>query len=782
MSQYNFSTLNDKELEVLVRDLLTKEFSIPFQSFKTGKDKGIDLRYSTTSSENKIIVQVKHYLKSGYSQLLYVLKNDEKDKVQKLNPERYILVTSIGLSPTDKEKIKDALNPYILSTNDIFGADDLNGLIAKYESIEKKHFKLWFSNVNIIQKIVTNGIDGRSSFIEEKIKKNTGIYVVNQAYEKAIDILRNQKILLITGIPGVGKTTLANLITYRLLSNDFRLVYIDEKVREAEDMFDNDVNVKQLFYFDDFLGSNYLEIVNSRNTDKSIVNFIERVKSTKNKYLILTTRSTILNQARSTHEKLSRANLDSLKYEIEIKAYSDYDKAKILYNHLYFNDLDFEFINEIFKNKNYWRIIEHDNYNPRLIEYFTKEQNISHLKTNEYFDFIISNLDNPEEIWDSALRNQLNTSEKYFLFTLLSLGRRTSKGNLEKAFDSKIEYEVINHGFTREVNIFNISLRNLMDGYITNTVLHHRWSNNYIDFINPSLRDYLISFFNTNNSEKWRLIESFIFVEQFLLIFSTRDVAKNKIIIENNEIRKFLEIAYSKDLVSIYSGNTGSVRLRLIGLIDSFRINHNDDLIDKLIINCLNEIEWRKLDFFFLNDILPVIEKDDLNSSLYEYFKTNWDIIIEKFFEIANTDNDLERIKNIFEKVEIDYKDYKNEDENWKDTIVNVVNRIFKVEADEIFERTENEIYSISDFESMEEEIYTRYNELSSSYLNEDEVEPDYNPCDNINKDSLIEENKTAQADADADADAYKEEWKFRENEKYDSVAKIDDLFSVIEK
>jgi flagellar biosynthesis GTPase FlhF len=215
MSQYNFSTLNDKDLEELARDLLNREFSeIRFQNFKTGKDKGIDLRYSTNNFENEIIVQVKHYLKSGYNALLNTLKNKEKEKIEKLNPKRYIVFTSVALSPTDKEKIKKELLPYILTTNDIFGSDDINGLLAKYPDIEKKHFKLWFSNTEIIQKIVNNGIEGRSAFIENKIKRNLGIYVVNKSFDDALDILRKQKVLMITGIPGIGKTTLANLITY----------------------------------------------------------------------------------------------------------------------------------------------------------------------------------------------------------------------------------------------------------------------------------------------------------------------------------------------------------------------------------------------------------------------------------------------------------------------------------------------------------------------------------------------------------------------------------------
>lgn len=128
MPQYDFSTLNDKDLENLSRDLLSKELDVPFQSFKVGKDKGIDLRYSTPFLHNDIVVQVKHYYKSGCSVLKSKLKKDELPKVLKLNPRRYIIVTSVSLSPTDKEAIMDIMSPYILSTGDIYGADDINNL------------------------------------------------------------------------------------------------------------------------------------------------------------------------------------------------------------------------------------------------------------------------------------------------------------------------------------------------------------------------------------------------------------------------------------------------------------------------------------------------------------------------------------------------------------------------------------------------------------------------------------------------------------------------------
>ena len=97
---YDFSTLNDRDLEELVRDLLSKKLNVDFQSFKPGADKGIDLRYSTINDENEIIVQVKHYAGSGLSKLKSSLRTKETKKVVLLNPQRYLFCTSLALYNT----------------------------------------------------------------------------------------------------------------------------------------------------------------------------------------------------------------------------------------------------------------------------------------------------------------------------------------------------------------------------------------------------------------------------------------------------------------------------------------------------------------------------------------------------------------------------------------------------------------------------------------------------------------------------------------------------------
>ncbi len=75
MLDYDFGILQYNEFECLTRDLLQAEFGIYIESFKDGRDNGIDLRYGTAKGTNAI-VQVKRYktwneLKSKLTSVAY---------------------------------------------------------------------------------------------------------------------------------------------------------------------------------------------------------------------------------------------------------------------------------------------------------------------------------------------------------------------------------------------------------------------------------------------------------------------------------------------------------------------------------------------------------------------------------------------------------------------------------------------------------------------------------------------------------------------------------------
>ena len=117
MADYDFSTLNSSDLEELACDLLNADkpsgSKIRYKTFKDGKDQGIDFRYSTATNDNAQVGQVKHYYRTGYAGMLTHLKNTEVDKVKKLNPGKYIFVTSVDLSTANTSAIKTTFAPYI---------------------------------------------------------------------------------------------------------------------------------------------------------------------------------------------------------------------------------------------------------------------------------------------------------------------------------------------------------------------------------------------------------------------------------------------------------------------------------------------------------------------------------------------------------------------------------------------------------------------------------------------------------------------------------------------
>ena len=467
------------------RDILNYQFSLDLQDFKAGTDGGIDLRCSSELNGNSIIVQAKHYQKSGYNSLFKTLVNVELPKVIALKPDRYMIATSVEMSPQQKDKIFQHFKPFLNSTNDIFGKEDLNKYLETFPEIETKWYKLWLSSVNVLNTILYNAVLGRSSFAENKIRSAIQLYVHTQNYNDAFDILKHNKYILITGQPGVGKTTLASLLTYRLLAQKYQLVYIDSEVKDAEQLFDNSPEIKQLFFFDDFLGANYLEIFQPKTTESAFVNFLERIQATEGKYLVLTTRTSIFRNAIDKFEKMKRIKLEIARHEIELGQYSNLDKAKILYNHIYHSSLPDHLRQEVLSNGNYWKVILHRNYNPRLIEFITNVKNSGLIKKGSYMSFVINSLDNPEEVWRHAYEQQLTLEEKVLLLSIYSQKYSSSEADTKEIFDVMLKYEIANKNHVPAINPFHNACKNLLDGILKREVIFSSKQGS-ITFINPA--------------------------------------------------------------------------------------------------------------------------------------------------------------------------------------------------------------------------------------------------------------------------------------------------------
>ena len=114
---YDFTQLSPYDLETLVRDLVQSEWGVVLESFKSGRDGGIDLRFARGS--HSTIVQVKYYVRTGLNGLMRDLRA-EAVKVSSLCPGRYVLATSVPLSPANKQAIAAAFGT-VLAVADILG-------------------------------------------------------------------------------------------------------------------------------------------------------------------------------------------------------------------------------------------------------------------------------------------------------------------------------------------------------------------------------------------------------------------------------------------------------------------------------------------------------------------------------------------------------------------------------------------------------------------------------------------------------------------------------------
>ena len=315
MCNYDFLILQPYEFECLSRDLLQKKEKVFVESFTPGKDGGVDLRFAKVRGENSI-VQVKRY--KNFSSLKEAL-NKEVEKVKLLNPERYIICTSVGLTPSDKDIIQAIFFPYIKSTTDILGKDELNNLLGEYPDVEKRYYKLWMGSTAVLEGILNKRINNWTAIEMDKIRKDVSTYVMNKSFNDALNILLKERYVIISGIPGIGKTTLARMLVNYLLSNEYEDFVMLEGVGDAAQRLTE--GKKQVFLFDDFLGSTTFQN-DEKGFDRKLVAFIDKVRHETDKLFILCTREYILAQAKQTFEVFTTNNIEIAKCILNLSDYT----------------------------------------------------------------------------------------------------------------------------------------------------------------------------------------------------------------------------------------------------------------------------------------------------------------------------------------------------------------------------------------------------------------------------------------------------------------------------
>ncbi len=463
MPDYDFHQLSAHDLEILTRDLFQAEWKVAIENFKVGKDGGVDLRYAQGPSN--VIIQVKHYHKTGFDGLCRDLAK-EVAKVEKLAPARYILVTSVPLSPGNKTTIANIFAPGRLLTQDIVGQEGLNNLLGRHPDVEGKHFKLWLASRAVLDRVLHNAAVTKSEFKARRVYEQARRYVESSAYGDAMRILSKSGVAIIAGPPGVGKTTLADLILYSHLEQGYQAIIVDRDVEEASEMFQP--GARQIFYFDDFMGATYLgeNGLTTRNNDRVLLDFISMVRASSSSRLVLTTREHIYSQAMSRSERLRNSEIDDYRVVLRMPAYSPLQRARILYNHLYFSELPAEYRSELLRDNFYLQIVRHEKFNPRLIEWLSTFRRVKEHGPARYQTFVSRLLADPSEIWRHAYDHQISEASRSLLLTLLSTEGKISSSNLQIAFDALHAHRARRYHFQTGPGDLNGAIRDLNGSFI----------------------------------------------------------------------------------------------------------------------------------------------------------------------------------------------------------------------------------------------------------------------------------------------------------------------------
>ncbi|MCR4305319.1 MAG: restriction endonuclease [Gallionella sp.] len=684
MADYDFHQLSPHDFENMARDLLQADWGLILESFKTGKDGGIDFRYAKAGS--RIVVQCKHYVRTGLAGLLRDLK-EEAAKVHKLKPQRYVLVTSVPLSPTNKDAIVKIIGADVLTTSDILGQDDLNNRLGQHPAVEGSHYKLWLASRAVLDRVMHNSVITQSEFKVRAVYKEIPRYVQTDAFPSALEILNRDRIVIIAGTPGVGKTTLANLLLYEHLEKGYQAVVIQRDIQEGQALFQE--GEPQIFYYDDFLGTTFLGdrgLTLNHNEDRVLVDFIAMVRSSPNARLVLTTREHILSQSLEKSERMRHSDIGDHKLILHISDYTFGQRAEILYNHLYFSELPAEYQDELLREEFYFQIIKHYKYNPRLIEWLSTYRRLRNVAVADYRNFVLRLLEDSSEIWRHAYENEISDAGRTLLLALFTLNGRTSVSILEKAFSALHAVRVERYGFQRRPDDFKVAFRELTGAFIKLT------STNVIEVLDPSVLDLLNSVIRDTTDNAIDLICGSARFDQIERVWSFANSAQGQSVMsalsQNVELisasiepRLYDPRKVSVNKVSVtYVGTTFERRLAvLIELADHFQhpilLQHIEKLFSRLneewqtesvnisdgieILISFNRIRWGALDTIpniligCRDAIIAEVEKGCSSSDLRELISALPSDEIEESYVLAALQNGLEEYRQEYFREEL---------------------------------------------------------------------------------------------------------------------------------
>lgn len=474
------SNLSDIDFEEMCRDIALKETGMRFSGFGPGPDGGVDGRHAKGGKGT--ILQCKHYIGSTFSDLKRAVRKEVK-KLERLSPDRYIFFTSQSLTPARADTLAGILGDYLVDPGDIWSQQDIEDALRRYPDIEKSHLKLWLSSAAVLERILQSGLEAYTQTTEREILADLRVYVRNESFDEAFSKLEKEKVLIISGPPGVGKTTLAKMLSYYYLNEDWRFVAI-RTLDEGFEMIDDETPT--IFFFDDFLGRIELDKQSLLQRESALATFVRRVQASKNARFVLTTRAHIFEEARRLSDYVDDKRFQLAKYLLDVGSYTRKIKAYILFNHLAVSDLSSEHCAAMLEGDWLKKIIDHKNYNPRVIASVSSDS-LENVEAKDYPRHVFEALEDPDLIWSKPFRALEMKAQDLLVSLFFSSQFGTEIETLRSQYSELHRHVSGHYGQPTTPSDFEDALKSLESGFLS-------ISGQKVSFVNPSVRDFLKSY------------------------------------------------------------------------------------------------------------------------------------------------------------------------------------------------------------------------------------------------------------------------------------------------
>jgi hypothetical protein len=557
-TNYDFSLLSAADFEDLAKDILESKFHYRLHVYGEGKDHGIDI--CSDEAQPEIIGQAKRYIKSTLEELMKALK-EEHEKLLALGykPKKYYIFTTFAISGSTKDKIVALFGDFGVDAGCIYAQTDLCAFLDDplNVGILKKYFKLYLNSFNVLSLVLHADAQNRTAYLRDQIATNLPLFYKTAIFTKASKTLAEKRCVVLIGGPGSGKTMTSNMLVSSVVAQDkeYRIVYgEDEQCKELLALIHP--GEKQIIYVDDMIGKVAIELTTGESNDLKMI--VAAVLRDPNKYLILNSRTALWNSLSNLNLELLKKIESSGVEPINCDGTTPYEKARILYNHLYFHHVPQEYIDDICQDRRYRAIIAHANYSPRLIESVTSPNFLKDVPAESYANAIINTLDDPNRFWENEIASRCASEDRALLLALFSL--TSSWIDEETVIHVFSKYKTGLVGLDPTCSSFERSLKKLNNELVQVSMANGK---RIIGFANPSVYQYVKKFIFDPENEEYRkkLVSLSIYLEQYRRLvphFETSGELKQLIL----SGQYFSLKGSTDDLDAVYA--EGVIRMRII--------------------------------------------------------------------------------------------------------------------------------------------------------------------------------------------------------------------------